>query len=1154
MKNIRFKGWLKPIPFKMTLKMKLTTILLIVSLFKIQANSYSQNTKLSLDYDQISIGEVFKEIERKSEFRFLYKNKELDSRTKVSIHISKGNIYEILNRLFKELPIKYEVLDNRQIILSKQLPKIKTQEEGIPIGNHIEQISVSGSVVDANGTPLPGANVVEKGTINGVTVDFDGHFSIEVADGNATLVISYIGFSTKEVEVNGQNTLNITLEESAAGLDEVVVVGYGTARRKDISGAVTTVRLEDSPIALSSNTNALQALKGTASGVNIGVQNSPGTAPGILVRGQNSINGSNDPLIVLDGIIYLGSMTDINTDDISTIDILKDASAAAVYGSRAANGVVVITTKKGKTDKPIITYNTSVGVNTWQDKFDMMDRERWTEKFIAQTTTVNSPEEIVPDGAYHSDLWQQKDIETNWMDLISRNGFNQNHQIAVSGRSDRINYYFSGGYTSNEGAIIGDDYQRVSLRTKMDVDVTDWLEVGIDGTYNNNDYSGVRAALGNNVYQQITWAYPYRFEGMPVNASANTGTLLERFPTGSSINNPLWGTDGTIKDIDTRDFYRLSSYALINVPKVDGLTYRFNFSINSNYNEQDRFVYEDYYVGEAGVAPYLERYSPGELAKRLSQANGFNNRTKSYAYVMDNIVNYKKEFGEHYLDGTLVMTRDFSKSKLVRAIGSDYSVNGNTLLGVDGIHKAAIQNTDINVVEKANVGYVGRLGYAYNDKYHLTATIRKDGASVFGEDQKWGNFQSLGVAWTISEEDFVSGLEKLNYMKIKASYGKNGNQGLAPYQTLAQVDSGNDGGIRYEFGDAPSTILYGVEQSNLGSPSLGWETTTAFNGGFESSWLNNRVFFDLDFYFSETSDQIFERQIPTMTGFSSIFSSLGQVNNKGVEISLRTINVSSENLKWSSGINFWQNRNKVISLYGDDNDGDGKEDDDIANDLFIGKSLGAIYGYKYIGVVQEDDIEYIANVGAKPGDPMFKDISGPAGVPDGVISADYDREILGYRKENFTLSLSNTVEYKNFSLYVMISGIFGGGKDNFYLRENQLRNSFKDRYWTNEIDHEWWTPENKSEKYLRANAYDSRYLGLQSRSFVKIQDINLSYKLPRQYLSGIGLNSLELYTSVKNQFTFTNWYGGGDPEAGIRPDDNTPPVPTIYTMGLKLRF
>jgi TonB-linked SusC/RagA family outer membrane protein len=1065
-------------------------------------------------------------------------------------------LFSLLSIFLKEgMPLRVSILALMLCSAGSYATSVDNYEFETKVYEDLSQtVNISGTILDNEGNPLPGASIVEKGTTNGTQADFDGNFSITVKDQNAVLVVSYIGFSTQDVVINGRSQLEIVLQEDSAKLDEVVVVGYGTARRKDISGAVSTVRLEDSPIALSPNTNALQVLRGNVSGVNVGVQNSPGTTPGILVRGQNSINGNNDPLIVLDGIIYLGSMTDINTDDISTIDVLKDASAAAVYGSRAANGVVVITTKKGKSDKPMITYTTSVGVNTWQNKFDMMNRERWTQKYIAQTPSIDSPEQIIFDAAYATTLWEQKEVDTKWMDLISRNGFNQNHQIAVSGQSNRINYYFSGGYTNNEGAIVGDDYQRVSIRTKLDADVTDWLKVGIDGTYNNNDYSGVRATLGNNVYQQQPWAYPYRYEGMPVNPGANTGTLLERYPTGQSIPNPLWGTDGSIKDVDDRNFYRLSTYALIKVPQIDGLTYRFNFSINSNNNIRDRFVYEDYYVGEATSTPYLDRYSPGELAKRLSQANGYNNRTNSYTYVMDHILNYKKVLGDHYLDATLVATRDYSYSKLVSIEGSDYSSNGNTLLGTDGIHKAAVQKSNLDVEERANVGYVGRLGYAYKDKYHLTATMRRDGASVFGEDQKWGDFQSLGVAWTASEEDFISGSEKLNYLKIKASYGKNGNQGLDPYQTLARVASGNDGGIRYEFGDAPSTILYGVDQTNLGSPSLGWETTTAFNGGFQSIWFNNRVFFDLDFYFSETSDQIFSRQIPIMTGFSSILSSLGQVDNKGIEISLNTVNVSSENFKWSSGLTYWKNRNKIVSLYGDDVDGDGKEDDDIANSLFIGESLQSIYGYDYIGVVQEDDTEYIENVGAEPGDAMFRDISGPDGVPDGIISADYDREILGNRKENFRLGLSNTFEYKNFSLYVMISGIFGGGKDNFYLRENELSNSFKDRYATNEIDHDWWTPENKSEKYLRADAYSNRYLGLQSRGFIKIQDINLSYKLPREVLGSIGLNSLELYTSINNQFTFTNWFGGGDPEAGIRPDDNTPPVPTTYTMGLKLSF
>lgn len=1017
---------------------------------------------------------------------------------------------------------------------------------------YAQQRSVSGKIVDESGQPLPGVTVVVKGTTNGTVSNPDGNYTISNVPEDATLVFSFVGMRTQEIAVGNQTTINVTMVVDAIGLEEVVAVGYGTARRKDISGAVSTIKLEDSPVANAPNTNALQTLKGNVAGVNIGAQNSPGQTPNILVRGQNSINGNNDPLIVLDGIIYLGSISDINPEDIATMDVLKDASAAAVYGSRAANGVIVITTKEGKSDKPIITYHGSVGVNNWPSPPNLMNRERWAEKYVAQTPSISSPADIVFDAAFATTLWQQN-LDTDWIDLISRNGFIQNHDVAVSGKANRINYYFSGGYNSDEGVIVGDDYQRISVRSRLDANVTDWLKIGLDGSYNKNDYSGVGASVGT-AYISHPWGLPYRYKGMPVDPQANTSRKLERYPTGQSVTNPLWGTDGTIDDIDKRNFYRLATYALFRVPKVDGLTYRFNFSINSNVNIRDRFVYEDYYVGEATTEPYFERYSSAELAKRLSQANGYNNRTNSYSYVMDNIVNFKREFGDHYIDAIVVATRDYSYRKLVSASGSDYSSNGNTLLGVDGIHKATVQKINLDVVERANIGYLGRISYTFKDKYHLTASMRRDGASVFGADQKWGNFPSVGVAWTATEEDFMKGIDKLNYLKLKASYGKNGNQGLQPYQTLARVASGSDGGIRYEFGDAPSTILYGAGQSNLGSPTLGWETTTAFNGGFQSAWFDNKVSLDLDFYFSKTTDQIFLRQIPVMTGFSSIFSSLGQVNNRGVEISLRTNNIDTQDFKWSSSLIYWQNRNKVVSLYGDDINGDGIEDDDISNNLFIGKSLDAIYGYEYIGVVQADDTEYINNVGAQPGDPMFRDISGPDGVPDGIITADYDRKILGYRKENFRLSFSNNLDYKNFSLYVMLSGIFGGGKDNYYLSPNPRYNSFRDRFDTNEIDHGWWTPENKSTKYLRPDYIGNRYLGLQSRGFVKVQDVNLSYKLPKGVLSNLDVNSLEIYVNIRNLYTFTNWYGGGDPEAGIAADSGTYPVPRTFSMGLKVSF
>jgi len=1003
------------------------------------------------------------------------------------------------------------------------------------------QQTVSGTVrTAADGMPLPGVTVVVKGTSNGTTTDFDGNYELEVA-ADAVLTFSYVGMKTIEIPVDGQSTINASLEEDMGVLDEIVVVGYGTARRKDLSGSVSTIDLEDSPIANAPNTNVLQSLQGVSPGINIGPQNSPGRTPNILVRGQNSINGNNDPLIVLDGIIFLGSIRDINPNDIASFDILKDASAASAYGSRSANGVIVITTKKGKIGKPVINIQSSMGVNTWQNKFDMMNLDTYERKYAAQLGV--EVDEITFDNPVATAYLEQR-IDTDWMDFVSRNGVIQNHQVSVSGRTDNMDYYFSGGYSSEEGVIIGDDYTRLSLRARLNTDITDWLEVGIDGTYNNNDYSGIGGNVSD-AYLMYPSAFPYRYDNMPQNAAASTNRELERWPMGSSVQNPLWGTNGTIQDIDKSDFFRFAGHALVKIPPIKGLSYRFNYSIDANYNIQDRFTFEDYYIGEAGANNYIERYSDEALRDRLSQANGYNSRTNRYTYVIDNIINYNRTFDEHYVDLTLVATRDFSYQKNVFLSGNDFSDNGNTSLGVNGISKATTILSSQEVIERSNVGYLARLAYTFKDRYHLNASIRRDGASVFGARRRFGNFPSVGLAWTASNEDFLSGNSTLSYLKLKASYGQNGNQGLSPYQTLARVLNGSDGNIEYEFGDAPSTIVYGVALNSLSSPDLGWETTSTFNTGFQSRFLDDRISFDLDLYFSQTTDQIFNRNIPSMTGFNSILTSLGQVNNNGIEINIGSTNIETEDFSWTSNLVYFRNRNKIKELYGDDLDGDGVEDDDISNSLFIGEPIGAIYGFVYDGVVQADDTEYIANTGAVPGDAKFVDLNG-----DGEIDATNDRKILGYRRENFRMSLANTFNYKNFSLYVMLNGVFGG--NNYYLAENPRHNSFGARFDTNEINHGWWTPENESEEFLRPNYLGNRYLGLQSRGFVRIQNVSLSYNFPSELLDKIKFKSAKVFANVQNLYTFTNWFGGGDPEVGIRPGDGTYPVPTTVSVGVNL--
>jgi TonB-linked SusC/RagA family outer membrane protein len=1005
------------------------------------------------------------------------------------------------------------------------------------------QIDVSGQVTDANDEGLPGVNILVKGSTSGTLSDADGNYNIRVPEGSDVLVFTSIGYTSQEVPINGRSTINMTMEEDVQELEELVVIGYGTEKAANITGAIARVDLEDSPLGLMPNTNILQSLRGGVAGVNVGTQNSPGETPSFLVRGQNSINGSNSPLIVLDGIIYLGDIGDINPADIASIDVLKDASAAAAYGSRSANGVIMINTKRGKTSTPTIRFSTSVGLNTWPNKMDLMETPRYLEKYAVQNNYANV-DDIVWDDQTRNVLFDQR-VNTDWLDLVSRNGMLQDYQASVSGTAEKVNYFFSGGYSSQEGVILGDNFERISLRTRLTFEATPWLEVGIDGTYNNNDFSGIGANLGA-AMTMAPIGYPYRYENMPYDVDANTSTALERYPTGSSIQSPLWGTDGTVEDVDTDNFFRFAGYALFKVPKIEGLTYRLNYSTYANFITQDRFFSENYYIQEQLEEPFFNRYSPSSIQNNLTQANGYNINQQDYNYVVDNIINYNRDFGAHYLDVTLVATRDFTSQKIETLNGSDFSTNGNTTLGVNGLPFAQVQVNSLSIIERANIGYLARLGYTFNDKYHLNASFRRDGASVFGEEKKWGNFPSIGVAWTATEESFMQGSDLLSYLKVKASYGVNGNQGVNPYGTLAPVRSGESGGIPYEFGDAPATLLWGIQQSSLANPNLGWERTTSFNSGIQSAWLNNRMRLDVDFYFSKTRDQIFSRQIPIMTGFASIISSLGQVDNNGVEINLSYDVLQRNDLNWNTNLTFWRNRNIVAELYGDDIDGDGREEDDIANNLFIGESLGAIFGYEYMGVVQESDTEYLGNNGGQPGDPMFRDLDG-----DGVITAE-DRKILGFGQENFRLGLTNTLNYKNLSLYVLVSGIFGG--NGFYQQANPLYNSFRTRFDTNEIDHDWWTPENQSEEFLRPAYTGGRYLGLQSRTFVRIQDVTLSYTLPSSALSALNISSLKVYSTINNLATFTNWFGGGDPEEGIPALSGIYPVPTVYSFGLNVSF
>jgi TonB-linked SusC/RagA family outer membrane protein len=991
---------------------------------------------------------------------------------------------------------------------------------------------ISGVVVDENGESIIGANVLEKGTMNGTVTDINGHFSLSVSPG-AILQISYIGYNNQEISVGTQTQLSIRLTENLQALDEVIVIGYGTAKRQDFTGSVSSIRLEDSPIALVSNLNALEAIKGNVAGLDIGATNSAGGQPSMQLRGQKSISGSNDPLIVVDGVIFMGSLNDINPNDIASYDILKDATSAAAYGSRSANGVIIITTKKGRSGKPVITFNASESMETWQNRPELMKGEQWLETVFARNGGSTDMSWMQPQQKANMDAGR----ETDWLDLASHTGFLQDYQVAVSGAGEKMNYYLSTSYAGNQGIVIGDDYNRVSVLAKVSADVTDWLQIGLDGAYTRADYSGAGASLGT-AYVHQPYDVVYRDEA---------NKLIEKYPSTQSQTHPLWGvTDGSRDNIDLRNNFRLNAFAVVNVPWIKGLSYRFNYAGNLSKNQSGDFYYETYFVRE-GASNDESRYSPATYQSLLSSANGNINNNTTGSWLIDNILTYKNVFGKHSVDVTAVATRDRRKWEEVNTTGSDFSANGNTTLGIYGLHKATVQKVNINKDQRSNIGYFGRASYSFDNRYFLTASYRRDGASVFGADSKWGDFAAAGLAWKITEEAFMKPVEALNSLKLKLSYGRNGNQGLNPYGTLSTVNNGSSGGIRYEFGN--SNILYGITTGALGNASLGWESTSSWNTGFESAWLANRIFLDVDLYFSRTTDQLFDRNIPVMTGFKTMKSSMGEIGNTGVELTLRTVNIENRDLTWMTGVTFWLNRNKLIHLYGDDIDGDGIEDDDIGNSRFIGKSLGAIYGWVQDGIVQEDDVAYIQANGSTPGSPKYKDLDG-----DGAITSE-DRKILGYDKPNFKLNMSNTLTYKNWELYAMLTGTFGGG--DYFLKSNAsayLSNG-QGLFSANSIYIPWWTPENRNNTYPAAtfSGDGGRFLGLQCRTFIRLQDVTLSYSFHESWMKALNIRNLKLFLSGKNLFTITGWEGG-DPEIGngVRAGDY--PVMTTLTAGINISF
>lgn len=933
---------------------------------------------------------------------------------------------------------------------------------------------LTGTVKDESGEQLPGVSVTVKGTSKGTTTDANGQFQLSVPDGNSMiLVFSYVGFQSQEINVGNnqaQTAFNITLLTDTRSLDEVVVVGYGTQRKSDLTGSVVSVpkeRLQQLP-----NTNIAQALQGSIPGLQINT-NSGGAEQNnvtILVRGRSSIAASTSPLIILDGIPYTGSISDINPSDVASMEVLKDASAAAIYGSRGSNGVILVTTKQGKSGQVRISYDGFYGIQQLANKPDLLNGPDFYEfkknRANIPTGSISPSEQAVYDSGNFAD----------WYALATRQGSRSQHSVNVSGGSDKATFYVGATYLNVAGVAVNDDFKRYTLRPNVSVQVTPWLNFASSSQLSYADRSGVAADFdgeqGANFF--IPLATPYNPDGTPT---------VYAWPEYNLAGNPLAGLVARDVDLTYRIF---STNALrIDVPFVKGLSYKLNTGVELETNTQETY------------------YGRGTRVGLEGRGVATNVNSQSRNFTVENILSYVRSFGRHNLGLTGLYSIQSTDNEQQKLTGTGFP---NDVLTNFQMNTASLLTPKSDYSKQNLESQMLRLNYGYDSRYLLTLTARRDGYSGFGVDTKYGVFPSVAVGWNIARESFMSGFDFLTNLKLRASYGLNGNQAVSSYQSLATLAT-----RQYVSG---STIVPGYVPSRLGNEKLGWESTRSSNIGLDFGFLGNRIQGSVDVYNKQTYDLLLKRNISSVQGFGSIIQNIGKTANKGVEVLITSTNLSRNGLTWTTTANGAYNSNRIVDLYGEGSD-------DPGNGWFIGRPIRTIYNYKYGGLFRSvDEVAASPQPTAKPGYVRVSDVNG-----DGKINAD-DRTFQGNLDPLFTYGLTNTLTYKGFSLMIFIQGVADVTKENTLAQDNVYTDVRR-----NTTKKDWWTPDNPNATHWSNDAY-SNNLNMniyQNASFARLKDVSLAYQIPASALKTLRMSTLKIYLTGRNLATWTR-YEGLDPE------------------------
>ena len=1039
------------------------------------------------------------------------------------------------------------------------------------LGAFAQTKEVTGTVIGQDSEPIPGLTVIVKGTTIGAITDFEGKYTITRVPEDATLVFSFVGMKTQEVEVGDRTMIDITMETDAIGLDEVVAIGYGTARQADLTGSIVNVNTEE--LEKYQPANVQELLRSAVPGLKVGYSTSAKNTPDFEIRGDNTIKADDDdersanrPLIVLDGVIFNGDIAEINVNDIESVDVLKDASAASIYGSRASNGVIVFTTKKGTTGKPTVrasaklgivtgakriqTFKAGDGVMNWltdmNEAINGLYNEPWTryEKFedvdsqyqgawLEANGIPGATDPTVITSAWLDNFAFETNEKENylagkgydWQDFLFHTGLRQDYDISVSGRTERISYYWSLGYVDSESVQLNERFTTLTSRLNLDVKVTDWLNMGINSNFAFQDEGD--EPIGSNYRTASPYDTPWRNEAWDNPEVEDTGKYPWRFPreylkeagAGSNRGNPYLDPAYTTRQY-TR--YRIfpTMYGKLSLPY--GFTFTSNMTTRLDFRK--RFEYQDSANPEWSHGGWVQR-----------------RHNEGLEWQSDNILNWNKEFGEHRFDVTGLLNAEKNQMWYTLAQGSSFSPT--EALGYHAIQFALTPQVDSNDEIINRNALMGRINYAYSNRYNLSASIRRDGYSRFGTDKVFAVFPSVSAAWSITNEGFMQDRPGwLSFLKVRASWGVNGNSsGLGSYAAYATLSDNKY--LNYDGGYFVAPYLY---INRMANPELAWEKNQAFNFGLDYGFWDGRVRGALDIYTSRTTDLLLDKKLPIVTGFTSITTNVGELKNMGIDLSINTINIQTSDLVWSSQLNLSYNTNEIVSLTGElvevvDDNGNVtmKEPDDLDNGWFIGENKDVIWDFEYDGVYQVGDEAEAAEFGLYPGDFRIVDQN-----DDGVINTD-DRVFQGLSKNPWYITFRNDLEWKGFDFGLILLGKLGykgGSIEPFNNRQEYIKNH-------NWFDLPYWTPQNARNDAARINSINLGGISnpiWTPRSYVRIQNLALGYNIPSDLLETIKVSRARVAFNIDNVAVFTKWIEG-DPESQQE-------MPRTYSFSVDFSF